>query len=140
MTQPERVTSGLAEAAERRSERALERARRAIRRLDHAGEPVSFQAVAREAGVSRQFLYTQPQLRGEIERLRALRLEIAEPVPTAQRATDGSLRARNQTLLDENRRLRAELAGLRDELAGAWGELRALGRDRRRTGPGKVSS
>ena len=140
MTQPERVTSGLHEAAERRSERALERARRAIRRLDQAGEPVSFQAVARAAGVSRQFLYTQRQLRGEIERLRAAHLEIAEPVPTVQRATDASLRARNQTLIDENRRLRAEVAGLRDELASAWGELRALGREHRRTGPGTASS
>ena len=80
------------------------------------------------------------QLRGEIERLRAAHLEIAEPVPTVQRATDASLRARNQTLLDENRRLRAEVAGLREELAGAWGELRALGREHRRTGPGTASS
>ena len=140
MTQPERVTSGLADAAERRSERALERARRAIRRLDQAGEPVSFQAVAREAGVSRQFLYTQRQLRGEIERLRAARLEAVEQVPRVQRASDASLRARNQMLIDENRRLRDEVAGLREELACAWGELRSLKRECRRTGPGKVAS
>jgi hypothetical protein len=61
MAQPERDAAGLREAADRRSERATERARRAIRRLDKAGEPVSFQSVAREAGVSRQFLYTQRQ-------------------------------------------------------------------------------
>jgi hypothetical protein len=139
MTQPERVTSGLQEAAERRGERAVERARRAIRRLDKAGEPVSFQAVAREAGVSRQFLYTQRQLRGEIERLRAAHLEAAEQVPRVQRASEASLKARNQMLIDENRRLRTEVAGLR-ELAGAWGELRSLKRQCRRTGPGKVAS
>ena len=124
MPQPERKTSGLAEAADRRHERALERARKAVRRLDQAGEPVSFQAVARQARVSRQFLYSHDQLRGEIERLRI--------------ASDASLKARNQTLLDENRRLRDELAGLREELAGAWGELRAL--QRQRTGPRKVQS
>ena len=139
MPQPERNTSGLAEAADRRHERALERARNAIRRLDQVGQPVSFQAVAREARVSRQFLYTQDQLRGEIERLRTAHLERGDgPLPAAQRASDASLKARNQTLLDENRRLRDELAGLREELAGAWGELRAL--QRQRAGPRKVQS
>jgi hypothetical protein len=139
MAQPEPKTTGLAEAAERRSERAAERTLRAIRRLDKAGEPVSFQSVAREAGVSRQFLYTQRQLRGEIERLRAAHLEAAEAIPPAQRASDASLRARNQMLFEENRRLRQELEGLREELAGAWGEVRELTRERRRTGPGKGS-
>jgi chromosome segregation ATPase len=135
MQQCERNTVGLAEAAERRGERASERARRAIRRLERDGEPVSFQSVAREAGVSRQFLYSQAPLRGEIERLRAAHLEAADAIPRAQRSSEASLKARNQTLLDENRRLREEIAGLREELAGAWGELRALQRERRRTGP-----
>ena len=140
MQQPERNTTGLAEAADRRSQRAVERARRAIRRLDKAGEPVSFQSVAREASVSRQFLYSHDQLRGEIERLRAAHLEAVEAIPPAQRASGASLKARSQMLLDENRRLREEVAGLREELPGAWGEVRALGRERRRAGSGKGSS
>jgi hypothetical protein len=138
MQQPERNTTGLAQAAERRSERAADRTRSVIRRLKRNGEPVSFQSVAREAGVSRQFLYSQAPLRGEIERLRAAHLEAADAQPPPrQRASEASLKARNQTLLDENRRLRDEIAGLREELAGAWGELRALQRERRRTGPAK---
>lgn len=141
MQQPDRNTTGLQQAADRRSQRAVERTRRAIRRLDKAGEPVSFQSVAREAGVSRQFLYGHDRLRGEIERLRAARLEAAEPtIPAVQRPSEASLKARNQMLLDENRRLRDEVAGLREELAGAWGELRALQRQRQRTGPRKVES
>jgi Family of unknown function (DUF6262) len=121
-------------------ERAAERARQAIRRLERDGEPVSFQSVAREAGVSRQFLYSQAPLRGEIERLRSAHLEVADGIPRAQRSSEASLKARNQTLLDENRRLREEIAGLREELAGAWGELRALQRERRRTGPERAAS
>jgi hypothetical protein len=141
MQQPERNTTGLAEAAERRSERTRERVRKAIRRLDDAGESVSFQSVAREAGVSRQFLYTVDALRGEIERLHSAHLERGDgQLPAAQRSSEASLKARNQMLLDENRRLRDELTGLRDELAGAWGELRALQRQRRRTGPRKAVS
>jgi hypothetical protein len=141
MPQPKRNIAGLAQATERRSESARERVRRAIRRLEKAGEPVSFQAVARQAGVSRQFLYAAGALRGEIERLRAAHLEAAElPIPAAQRSSEASLKARNQMLLDENRRLREEVAGLREELAGAWGELRALQRQRQRTGPAKGTS
>ena len=141
MPRPERNTTGLAEAAEHRRQRAADRARSAIRRLERNGEPVSFQSVARAARVSRQFLYTAGPLRGEIERLRAAHLEAADmqPPPT-QRTSEALLKARNQTLLDENRRLRAELAGLREELAGAWGELRAMQRDRRRAGPRRTAS
>jgi len=135
---PERNTTGLAQAAEDRSQRAVDRTRSVIRRLERNGEAVSFQSVAREAGVSRQFLYSQAPLRAEIERLRAARLEAADAQPPPrQLASEASLKARNRTLLDENRRLRDEIAGLREELAGAWGDLRALQRERRRTGPTK---
>jgi hypothetical protein len=140
MQPPERNTTGLVEAAERRSERARERVRQAIARLERDGQPITFQSVAREAGVSRQFLYAADALRGEIERLRAAHLESADAVAPAQRASDASLKARNQTLLDENRRLRDEVAGLREELAGAWGELRALQRPGQRTGPARTAS
>src|SRR4051794_7817602 len=140
MQQPERNTAGLLEAAERRSERARERVRQAIARLERDGQPITFQSVAREAGVSRQFLYAADALRGEIDRLRAACLERAVAAPPAQRASDASLKARNQTLLDENRRLRDEVAGLREELAGAWGELRALQRQGQRSGPARTAS
>jgi hypothetical protein len=141
MPQPERTTTGLADAAERRHDHAVARARAAIRDLDRHGDRISFQSVARRAGVSRQFLYSVPELRGEIERLRSAGLS-AGPVglPAAQRSSELSLKARNQTLLDENRRLREEIAGLRDELAGASGELRAAHRAQGRTGPKGVTS
>jgi hypothetical protein len=133
-------TTGLIDSASRRTENAVARARDAIRRLERSGQPISFQLVARQAGVSRQFLYTRAELRDDIERLRALRLEQDGTVlPTAQRASDASLKARNRMLLDENKRLRQELADLREELAQAWGQLRALQRAQRRTGPKSVS-
>jgi hypothetical protein len=85
---------------------------------------INFQAVARAAGVSRQWLYQQPELRREIERLRDSRPQRASGVPTAQRASEASLRQRNRALLDENARLRAENAQLKNELALAYGEQR----------------
>jgi hypothetical protein len=59
----------LNQAAAARHQRAVERAERGLRDLDAEGAAISFQAVARRAGVSRQWPYTQPMLRTEIERL-----------------------------------------------------------------------
>lgn len=115
---------GLVNAAARRSERTLERARRALREIDAAGEPISFQAVARAAGVSRQWLYKQPELRAEIERLRAQAPVVFDGIPARQRATEASLRQRVQMLRVENQRLRDENSALRAELALAYGHRR----------------
>ncbi|MEU3624862.1 DUF6262 family protein [Amycolatopsis coloradensis] len=49
---------------------AIQRAVAALRRMDKSGLPINFDAVARQARVSRSWLYNQPDLRVEIERLR----------------------------------------------------------------------
>jgi hypothetical protein len=115
----------LAAAAIRRRDEARDRARTALRDLDRRGETISFQAVARRAGVSRQWLYTQPELRAEIERLRGRDSPAAPRAPDAERAREASLRQRNTTLLAENRRLRDQIAELKTELAIAYGQRRA---------------
>jgi hypothetical protein len=121
--QPESATP-LAAAAARKHDAALARATAALRTLDSAGQQINFQAVARAARVSRQWLYQQPELRSEIERLRDHQPQRPSRVPAAQRASEASLRQRNRSLLDENQRLRAENAELKDELALAYGEQR----------------
>src|ERR1035437_3183882 len=68
---PDRRVIALGAPATRRSQAAQARAKTALRALDARGEPITFQAVAHAAGVSRQWLYTQPELRDEIEQLRA---------------------------------------------------------------------
>ena len=129
--QPDRRAVALGAAATSRSQAAKARAKTALRALDARGEPITFQAVAHTAGVSRQWLYTQPELREEIEQLRAKSGELEGwLVPARERASENSLRHRNRALLEENQRLRAELAALKDELAIALGELR----DRRSSG------
>ena len=92
--------------------------------MHDAGSEITFQGVADRAGVSRQWLYKNAELRAEIAKLRA---DHRGPhvVPAAQRATDASLRQRNAMLLDENRRLRAENSQLKQELAKLLGERRA---------------
>jgi hypothetical protein len=117
--------SPLAAAAQRKRDQAFERAQAALRDLARRGETISFQAVARHGGVSRQWLYTQLELRAEIERLRARHPPAAPRVSDAERAREASLRQRNTTLLAENRRLRDQIAELKAELAIAYGQRRA---------------
>ncbi len=120
-------TRFLIQAAHQRSQATRQRAIHALRDLAAAGTPVTFQTIARTAGVSRSWLYAQPDLRAELERLRALsaRAPSSPPVPTRQRATDASLRRRLQAANADLRRLRDENRQLREQLARALGERRA---------------
>ena len=119
-----RERTPLAIAAERKHHSAVERARRALAAMHDAGSEVTFQGVADRAGVSRQWLYKNPQLRAEVEKLRAHHSG-PHPVPAAERTSDASLRQRNVMLLEENKRLRAENGQLKQELAQLIGERRA---------------
>ncbi len=113
-------------AARRRSQQAQQQAAAALRRLDSAGHIISFDTVAREAGVSRSWLYTQPHLRAEIERLRQRqRSSPGRIVPDRQRASDPSLRARLTAAHERIRELQAENRRLRTALAEAIGVNRA---------------
>ena len=68
------------QAARRRAQHTRQRAVAALRRMDTAGQRITFNAVSREARVSRSWLYAQEDLRAEIERLRD-----RHPAPLHQR-------------------------------------------------------
>ena len=116
----------LALASQHKSRDAIARARTAIGAMHDAGAPITFQGVAQRAGVSRQWLYKNAQLRAEIEKLRGHQTG-SRRVPVAQRTSDASLRQRNQTLSQDNKRLRGENAELKDELAALLGDRRVAG-------------
>ena len=80
-------TAHLIAAASRRHELARSKAIRAVRELDAAGTAVTFESAARAAGVSRSWLYTQPDIRDELLRLRDLsRRAPGTPVPARHRS------------------------------------------------------
>jgi hypothetical protein len=60
----------LAQAAARRHELTRSKAIQALRELDRSGHPVTFASVAAAAGISRSWLYTQPDISGQIRKLR----------------------------------------------------------------------
>lgn len=112
-------------AARQRHDRTVQRARTALRRLDRAGEPISFRTVAGAASVSRSWLYRDQPLRGEIERLRAAQPPAVVTLPSAQRASLESLQRRLEAAHDEIRRLRRDNAVLRDQAARLFGQRRS---------------
>ena len=63
--------SPLALAAQRKSESAITRVRTALGAMHDAAVDITFQSVAQQAGVSRQWLYKNAELRAEVEKLRA---------------------------------------------------------------------
>ncbi|WP_275406029.1 MULTISPECIES: DUF6262 family protein [unclassified Streptomyces] len=95
--------------------------------MDTTGSKITFETVAREAKVSRSWLYNQPDIRAEIERLRARHrtAPASRPVPERQRASDASLLHRLEAATARKRQLEAENHKLREALALALGEQRA---------------
>jgi len=111
-------------AARRRAEQTRQRAVTA----DATGQPITFDAVSRAAGVSRSWLYAQPDLRAEIQRLRQ-RHPATPPwqaPPQRQRASDTSLLRRLEAATARIRHLETDNQQLRDALARALGERRAI--------------
>jgi hypothetical protein len=128
-----RRTAVLAAAARARSNAKAEAAAQAIRRLARRGEPITFQAVQREAGVSHAFLYGNPDLRARIERLRAQ----ARP-EQAPRTDDDShntlVLALTSQITHLKKQHRDESQALRAALEQAHGENLQLRRELTRLG------
>jgi Family of unknown function (DUF6262) len=77
-------------AARRKSEEKTRSADAAIARLIKRGEPVTFQAVQREAGVSHAFLYNNTRLRARIEHQRRQHRPAPDPI-SIDDATDNNI-------------------------------------------------
>jgi hypothetical protein len=129
----DRRVAVLATAARAKSAAKTKAADQAIRVLIKRGEPISFQAVQREAGVSHAFLYNHPELRGRIERLRAQ----SRPAPAAPSTTasdDTLLLALTSQISQMKKRHREEVHELRAALEKAHGENLQLRRELTRRG------
>lgn len=121
----------LREAAQARHDDTLRRAQSTLRGLARRGEPITVRGVATAAGVSRSWLYHQPQLLAEIDRLRSRRPAQTGGVPASQRASLESLRQQLHAHREEIARLRAENQALNEQLARHLGAARAAAVTRR---------
>src|SRR5664279_1638151 len=132
----------LTTAARQRAEQTRARAVRALRRLDETGKSITFEAVAAEAGVSRSWLYSQQDIRAEIQALRTRRQPspAAPLTPQRQRATEASLLRRLEATSQRMRHLEEDNRQLRRALAEALGSARTAqttGKAPRRDTPGR---
>ncbi len=128
----QRRITALTEAAKVKSQNKTRDAEQAIRRLIKRGDPITFQAVQREAGVSHAFLYNHPELRTRIEHLRGTR---------RKRSADQPVDADNTLVITLTRQIaelkkqhRQQLQALRDALERAHGENLDLRRELARRG------
>ncbi|MGH7702975.1 MAG: DUF6262 family protein [Gemmatimonadales bacterium] len=130
-------TAFIVQAARDRRAATLRRAQEALQRLDRAGAAINFRAVAEAASVSRAWLYREPTLRAEIQRLRRDRASDGTgtaATPSAQRASSGSLQRRLEAAVDEIARLKQDNRQLRDQIARLHGERRGANPHSHRTG------
>lgn len=110
-------------ATQRRAEQAREGAEATLERLRREGRPVTVAALAREAGVSRSWIYTQPALLDQVQQHNDTARRPQDG--PAERASDASLRHRLELAHQRIRQLSEDNRRLRDQLARAHGALRA---------------
>ncbi len=120
-------------AAKAKSRTKTAAAEQAIRALVKRGEPVTFQSVCREAGVSQAFLYNNADLRSRIEQLRA-QAQASAPVPRQPSNTDAVVFALTSQIDRLKKQHRQEVQALRTALEQAHGENLGLRRELARRG------
>lgn len=135
----QRRVDTLRQAARRKSEAKTKAAEAAIRALVKRGEPITFQSVQREAGVSHAFLYANADLRGRIERLRSQ--SRPKPPPSGGAGSDNTIiQALTGQITHLKKQHRDESAALRAALEQAHGENLELRRELARLGGNLHSS
>ncbi len=113
----------LIEAARRRHSEAYQRVEDTIRTAHAAGETLSVTAVSTRAGVSRAFVYAQPELADAARKLAPSRTSHLDG-QRSERASDASQRTKMAAVTQRNKELRQENQDLRRRLEAAHGRLR----------------
>lgn len=118
-------TRHVVDAARRRAEQTRRRALEALQQMTATGMPITFEAVARQAHVSRSWLYSQGDLRTEIDRLRQRHPHGSSIAPPdRQHASDASLLRRLEAATARIRHLEQANQELRRALEHALGAVR----------------
>ena len=126
-----RRAQALRKAAKDKQNNAVRRAEAGLRQLVKDGQEISFRAVARTGGVSIDFLYTHPELRTRIEKLRDQCHAAQRPTATTREpaTTDGTVvHTLTAALRQERTTHRERVNDLEQRLATAHGEILRLRR------------
>ena len=103
----------------------LERARRALHELGETGQRHTVTQIAAHAGISRSWLYAQPELRDQLRRLTTMAATGRSATQPTEHASDASLRQRLTLAHERIRELDNQNRQLRNQIAHLHGQLRA---------------
>lgn len=123
----------LRRAAAAKSAAARARAENGLKQMRRRGDPITFRGLAQTAGVSLDFLYRTPEIRSQVEQLRARQ----QATPATRAPAPGPdqpnsvIRTLTTQLTELKRRHREEIDVLKQALEAAHGENLEL---RRRLG------
>ncbi|WP_327115054.1 DUF6262 family protein [Nocardia sp. NBC_01730] len=117
-------TRFLLEATQRRSEDARKRAEAAITTATRGHHRITVAGIAKTAGVSRSWIYTQSDLVDAISTLQQRNPTTGQMTPTS--ATVQSLQTRLEAANERSKQLRQQVTQLTAQLETAYGEIRAL--------------
>ncbi|MGW5457013.1 DUF6262 family protein [Nocardia sp. NPDC003979] len=117
-------TRFLLEATRARSTDARKRAEAAITTATRGTGRITVAGIAKTAGVSRSWIYTQPDLVDAISALQQRNPSTDRMVPTS--ATVESLQTRLEAANERSKQLRTQITQLTAQLETAYGEIRAL--------------
>lgn len=115
-------THHLLAAARQRSDKARQKVEEALKQLDQTTQPATVSELARTAGVSRSWLYTQPDLLEQLQQRK--RPDKTSPSESSIRASEMSMHRRLQLAHQRIRQLTDENRRLQDRLARAHGAIR----------------
>lgn len=115
-------THHLLAAARQRSDKTRQQVEEALKQLDQTTQPTTVSELARTAGVSRSWLYTQPDLLEQLQQRK--RPGKTSPAGSSVRASETSMHRRLQLAHQRIRQLTDENRRLQEQLARAHGALR----------------
>ena len=120
-----RNTQAIVQLAADKSAKARERVREAIQTLEQRGLPINFNAVAKQARVSKTFLYDprHADLAAEIRRLRDPLRQQPARLPASRGKSDTAKEAQIARLQERVRDLEQEVRELRRENEVLYGKL-----------------
>lgn len=111
----------LKEAAKNKGKNALSKVKSALSMMQAKNIPINFNSLAKLAGVSKTWLYSQPELKKEIEAIRGQRTKIHRVIDlqsTVQKKNNDIL-----SLKEKNKKQEEIIKKLRRQLEVVYGEL-----------------
>lgn len=118
----ERNVEGLRGNAQRKRKETFDKVEQGIQKLIKEKRVINFNTVADASGVSKAWLYKEPEIKARIEHLRQNHSK-SQKVPAKQKTSDASKDAIIKTLKERLKKVEAENRGLRDQHEAIYGRI-----------------